>query len=183
MKSISAAVIACLLLTVLSLAQTPQGQQPSPPQQVLLMGYFVGDWTLEGTTKINPKTPGTPFHATEHSEWVPGGYFMETKKVMHGPLGDLHSVRMMEWVPQDKAYTYNEYNSLGEHVLAIGTANGNTWVWNSEKKLNGVVTKGRYIITLTSPAAYTFKSETEKPGGGWVTITEGKATRVQQQEQ
>lgn len=175
---VPAAITVGLILTAWALAQTsPQASAPAPEQQ--MMGYFAGDWTLTGTAKIDPKTPGTPFHATEHGEWVPGGYFLETKTVMHGPMGDVHSVRMMEWVPQDKAYTYNAYNSLGEHVMAIGTAQGNTWVWNSEKKLNGVVTKGRYVVTLTSPAAYTFKSETAKPGGGWVTVMEGKAERVQ----
>ena len=55
---------------------------------------------------------------------------------------------MMEYNALDKVYTYNEYNSLGEHVMAVGTVQGNTWVWNTEEKLNGVVTKGRYTVTF-----------------------------------
>lgn len=174
------AMVFCVTFATALLAQTPQPSQAQPPTQVRMMGYFAGDWTLSGTTKIGPKAPPAPFHAAEHAEWVPGGYFLEAKTVMHGPMGDVHSVRMMEWVSKDNAYTYNSYNSLGEHTVAIGTAEGDTWVWNAQEKLNGVATRGRYIVTLTSPASYTFKSQVGKPGGGWDTVMEGKATRVQQ---
>jgi hypothetical protein len=75
-------------------------------------------------------------------------------------------------------YTYNVYNSLGEHQVALGHVNGNTWTWNSEEKLNGITVTGRYTITLTSPNTYDFKSEVANPKGGWVTVMEGKATRV-----
>ena len=45
--------------------------------------------------------------------------------------------------------------------------------------LNGITTKGRYTITIVSPASYTFKSEVANPNGGWATVMEGKATRTQ----
>jgi hypothetical protein len=176
-----AAVLGLCMITAGALAQAPQPKPATAPSpQIQMMGYFAGDWTLSGTTKIGPKSPAVQFHATEHGEWVPGEYFLETKTVMHGPMGDVHSVRMMEFNPQSNQYTYNAYNSLGEHIMAVGTeTGGNTWVWNSEEKLNGVITKGRYTVVLTSPAAYTFKSEVAKPGGGWETVMEGKAARVQ----
>ena len=75
---------------------------------------------------------------------------MEIKSVTHGPLGDVHTVRMMEYNSADSVYTYNEYNSLGEHVLAVGKIEGQKWVWNTTKKLNGVTTKGRYITTFVT---------------------------------
>jgi hypothetical protein len=31
--------------------------------------------------------------------------------------------------------------------------------------------------------AYSFKSEVQKPGGGWLTVTEGTATRMPAQNQ
>jgi hypothetical protein len=186
------AVLLLSVLSVATMAQTPQATQgssvpvtPAAPSSTMaptpqqMMGYFAGNWKLSGTQKISPKSPGAPFTATERGEWVPGGYFLETHTVMHGPLGDIHSTRMMEFNPQDNAYTYNAYNSLGEHTMAIGHAEGDTWVWDSEAKLNGVVAKGRYTVTLTSPAAYNFKSEVAQPDGGWATVMEGKATRTQ----
>jgi hypothetical protein len=178
MRNIPSVAALCCILCTWTFAQTPQ-QAPAPTPQQQTMGYFAGDWKLAGTAKISPSTPATPFTATEHAEWVPGNYFLETHTVMHGPMGDVHSTRVMEYNSQDKVYTYNAYNSLGEHVMAEGTVEGKTWVWNAEEKLNGVVTKGRYTVTFISPDAYSFKSEVPKSDGGWVTVMEGKATRSQ----
>jgi hypothetical protein len=86
---------------------------------------------------------------------------------------------MMEYNVNDKVYTYNAYNSLGEHTMAIGTVQGDTWVWNAEEKMNSVITKGRYTVTFISPDAYSFKFAVPQPGGKWATVMEGKATRTQ----
>jgi hypothetical protein len=90
---------------------------------------------------------------------------------------------MMEYNPGDSVYTYNEYNSLGEHVVAIGKIEGQKWIWQTTKKLNGITTEGRYITTFVSQNSYSFTSQVQKPGGGWVTITEGTARRVPAQNQ
>jgi hypothetical protein len=179
MRRTLAAMALCLAMSVLAVTQAQPPQPPTPPTlQQEMMGYFAGDWKVTGTTKINPGSPSVPFHSTEHGEWVPGGYFLETHSVNHGPLGDVHGVRMMEYNPTNHVFTYNQYNSLGEHTVAVGNAEGNTWIWNADEKLNGVATKARYTLTLTSPTAYSYKSEVQKLNGEWVTITEGKATRV-----
>lgn len=160
-------------------AQAPQ--QPSPTgvlPQHQEMGYFAGDWTATGTARISPTTPAAPFTLKEHGEWVTDGYFLETKTSMKGTLGTVNSQRVMGYNVQDKVYTYNVYNSLGEHQVALGHVNGNNWTWDSEEKLNGITVEGRYTITLTSPNSYDFKSEVANPKGGWVTVMEGKATRV-----
>ncbi len=160
----------------------PPSQQapvPQPSQQQLAMGYFGGVWTIAGTTKISPASPAVPYHGTAQGEWVPGNFFLEIKYITHGPLGDIHTVRMMEYNPADSVYTFNEYNSLGEHILAIGHLNGNTWNWTAEQKLNGVVVPARYTFTFVSRSSYTFKSEVQSPNGAWATVMEGTATRAQ----
>jgi hypothetical protein len=174
------ALVLLLLAGIWAIAQAPQSPQSAsaPSQQQQMMGYFAGDWMLTGTTKVSPNSPSVPFHSTEHGEWVPGGYFLEIHSVSHGPLGDVHGVRMMEYNAAKQVFTYNAYNSLGEHQVAIGKAQGNTWTWNAEEKMNGVTTPGRYTVTLQSPYSYTFKSEVQKPGGAWVTVMEGTATRT-----
>jgi hypothetical protein len=155
-----------------------------PPQQTLVpssehqrMGYFVGDWKLRGTMNVSPNVPGGDFTSTEHSEWVTGGFFLETHSNMKSVMGDIRSVRVMEYNPDDKIYTYNAYNSLGEHQMAIGHVLDNTWAWTSEAKMNGVIAKGRYTITVVSPSVYTFRYETLTPAGSWSIVMEGKATR------
>jgi len=167
-----------LILTAAAFAQAPQSM-PAPSQQQLVMGYFAGDWKLTGTAKISPNGPSSPYTATEHGEWVQGQYFLEIHSVSHGPLGDIHGVRMLEYNPADKAYTYNAYNSLGEHTVAVGKfENENTWTWNAVEKMNGVATNGRYTVILTSNNTYTFKSEVQTSKGAWATVMEGKATRA-----
>jgi hypothetical protein len=170
----------------LASAQTPAGTQSKPPQQQAqaqptpqqMMGYFAGDWSLTGTAKISPNSPSAPFSSTEHGEWLPGGYFLEIRSVSHGPLGDVHGVRMMEYNTEKSLFTYNAYNSLGEHQIAICKVQGDIWVWNADEKMNGIAVKGRHTLTLTSPNSYNYKSEVQKPDGGWVTVAEGKATRT-----
>src|SRR3974390_402976 len=145
-------------ISSLALAQAPQQASPTgvlPQHQ--RMSFFLGDWTASGTSKISPKSPGAPFTLKEHGEWVTDGYFLETKTSMKGSMGTVNSQRVMGYNVEEKTYTYNVYNSLGEHQVALGHLNGNTWVWNSEEKLNGVVVKGRYTIVETGPNTFTFK--------------------------
>ena len=172
---------AFLLLFLSSMAFSQAPQQPSPSgvlPQHQRMGFFVGDWTASGTSKISPKSPAAPFTLKEHGEWVNDGYFLETKTSMKSDLGHVNSVRVMGYNVEDKVYTYNVYNSLGEHQLALGHLNGNTWTWDSAEKLNGIAIKGRYTIVETGPNTFTFKSEVADPKGGWVTVMEGQASRV-----
>ena len=56
------------------------------------------------------------------------GYFLETKSSMKGAMGTVNSVRVMGYNVEDKVYTYNIYNSLGEHQEALGHLNGITSV-------------------------------------------------------
>jgi len=185
----AAAIAICLFMGTTAIAQMnplqSQTQQaaPQPSPQQLAMGYFAGPWKLTGTTRISPASPAAEYRATATGEWIPGNFFLEIRYVTHGPMGDIHMVRMMEYNPADSVYTYNEYNSLGEHVVAVGKIEGQKWVWNTTKKLNGVMTKGRYITTFVTQDAYSFKSEVQKPGGGWLTVTEGTATRMPAQNQ
>ena len=188
MKLAAVAMMLCLGGGAPAIAQSAQSSVPSatapkPSPQQVAMGYFGGPWKLTGKSKISPSSPPADYNATATGEWIPGNFFMQIRYVTHGPMGDIHMVRMMEYNASDSVYTYNEYNSLGEHVVAIGKIEGQKWIWDTTKKLNGVTTKGRYITTFVTQDSYSFKSEVQKPGGGWLTVTEGVATRLPQQQQ
>lgn len=169
MKSLFAGATLWLLISVVAVAQAPTPQQ--------MMGYFGGDWNLTGTAKVSPNSPSAPYKSTQHGEWVGEG-FLEIHSVSHGPLGDVHGVRMLEYNPADQVFTMNAYNSLGEHQLGTCKPEGATWVWNLAEKMNGVAATRRETMTLTSPNSYTFKSEVQKPDGTWATVMEGTATRA-----
>jgi hypothetical protein len=169
------AVLCCASYCLAQFAQPTT--TPTPEHQK--MGYFAGDWKMQGTTKISPNAPGAPFTSTEHGEWVSGGFFLETHSSMHSVMGDVRGVRVLEYNPAAKVYTYNAYNSLGEHQMATGHVLDNIWTWTSEAQMNGLIAKGRYTITVVSPASYTFKYETLPQTGTWSTVMEGKATRAQ----
>ncbi len=174
-----AAFLTAMLLSAGAVAQIPQpapAATPVPQQQ--MMGYFVGDWTLKGTSKLSPTSPATPFTGKEHSAWVEGQFFVETHSEIRSALGDVMGTRVLEYNPQDQAYTYNAYNSVGEHIEGVGHVKGNTWTWTAVQKLNGVATKARYTLNFVSADSYSFKSEVATPNGGWAAVMEGTATRV-----
>ena len=177
MKLVVAIAAVCLFLSSWAVAQPQQQPTPSPQHQV--MGYFAGNWKAEGMMKLSPNGNPAPFSLTETGEWVTEGFFLETRTKMKSPLGAINSVRVMGYNPENGLYTYNVYNSLGEHQMATGHVLDNTWTWTSEAKLNGVIAKGRYTITVVSPVVYTFKYETLTSNGSWTTVMEGKATRSQ----
>ncbi|MGA6986789.1 MAG: DUF1579 family protein [Terriglobales bacterium] len=166
-----------LALLIVSPTSVVSGQTLFPTPEHQKMDYFAGDWKLQGTMKLSPTVPGGDFTSTEHSEWVSGNFFLQTHSSMHSVMGDVRGVRVMEYNADDKVYTYNAYNSLGEHQMAIGHILDNIWTWTSEAKMNGVLAKGRYTITVVSPVVYTFKYETLTQAGAWATVMEGKATR------
>ena len=152
-----------------------------------MMGYFVGNWKLKGTMKVSPTAPGGPFTSTEHSEWVPGSFFVETHSSMQSPMGNIRGMRVMEYNPADKVYTYNAYNSLGTpggarprsgQPLDVDRRRENEW-----RHVNGRYTITRFLPLRTRsslrwlrPAADGAPSWKAKPPGrnSEATVLHGK---------
>ena len=172
------AAILLLFTATPAISQGPAAPA-GPTQEQQVMEYFVGNWSLQGTMKISPTSPPAEFTGKEQSSWTPGSYFVETHTDLHGPLGDVRSTRVMEYNPKSKLYLYNVYNSLGEHIVALGHLKGSVWTWKAEQKLNGVIVQARYSFNFVSKDSYTFKEEVQTSPSTWVTVMQGTATRTQ----
>ena len=90
--------------------------------------------------------------------------------------GEEHAVTGYD--TNEKKYTYNSFNSMGEAISSKGTVSGGTWTWLSETKTGKTVTKVRFTLKEVSPTSYTFKIETSPDGAKWTTAGEGKATKT-----
>ena len=77
-----------------------------------------------------------------------------------------------------KAFTYESFNSSGEHQVATATpdADGKVWSWYSSPDRPGPM-KWRYTETVLSPASYAIKFEMSQDGKTWTSVMEGKATK------
>ena len=172
------ALVITMVCAALVAAQTPQ-QPPKPGPEVKKLDYFSGNWKSEGDTKPSPFGPGGKFTATEHNEWMEGGFFLLTHGNETTPMGSGTGVGVFGYDANEKVYTFDEFNSMGESVHAKGTLAGDTWTWTNEEKMQGKMMRGRYTIKTLSPTSYTFKFEMAPEGGAWSTVMEGKATKTQ----
>ncbi len=158
------------------MAQGPPMPKAQPEHQKLQ--YFVGEWNSEGETKASPFGPAGKFSSTDHNQML-GDFFLAIHSEGSGPMGSIKEVGVMGYDSKAKKYTYDAFNSMGEHSTATGTISGNTWTWQSaEQEMGGKKVKGRFTLKEVSPTSYTYTFENSVDGGPWTKIMEGKATKV-----
>jgi hypothetical protein len=151
---------------------------PKPDPALAKLAYFVGDWKLDAETKHNQSMAGKRFSSTSHNQWLAGGFFLigESEESSGGSAGKTMTV--FGYDPSAKAYTYYAFNSIGQIERAVGTLQGNVWIWTSEQKIENQVFRGRLTIETVSSTSYKFKSEIASGPTGWVTVLEGTATKT-----
>jgi len=177
MKRIATLTLPVLISFVqIGLAQTPPAPKPGPEQKKL--AYFVGQWKTEGEMKPGAMGPGGKFTSTDRSEMFPGGFFLVMHSTGTTPMGTMREIAIMGYDPNQKLYTYDGFDNMGEHDISKGTLEGDTWKYNSETKMGGQVYKGRFTMKEISPSEYTFKFEMSPDGATWTTAVEGKSTKI-----
>jgi hypothetical protein len=150
--------------------------KPAPENQKL--HYFIGEWKSEGDMKPNPMGPGGKFTATDHNQML-GDFFLVMHSQGTSPMGESKEVAIMGYDPKAKTYTYDGYNSMGEHQTSTGTLSGDTWTWLApEQEMGGKKMKGRFTLKQVSATEYTYKYDISSDGGAWTNVMEGKATKV-----
>jgi hypothetical protein len=151
---------------------------PKPAPEVKKLDIFAGTWSLDGTMKPGMMGPGGTMTESEKCEWMQGGFYL----ICHSDykseaMGSGTGISAMGYSTDDKAYTYREFNSMGEFEDSRGTIDGDTWTWTSDEKMEGMTMKGRFTMKNVSAKSYNFTFEMSQDGTKWSTVMEGKATK------
>jgi len=160
-----------------TLAQEPP-QMPKPGPEVQRLGYFVGKWQGEGELKPGPFGPGGKFTTSDNNEWFTGGFFLVMRSDEKSPMGNGQSMMVVGYNAEQKVYTFHSIDSMGEAETATGTVQGDTWTWLGESKMGGRSLKSRFTLKELSPTSYSMKLDMSTDGTNWMTMMEGKATKV-----
>jgi hypothetical protein len=173
----AAALLAGLRL-VLPAAACAQPPMPKPGPEVQKLGYLAGGWEGESEAKPGPMGPGGKMHTTQSCEWFAGGFFLVCRTKYTGGMGTVESMSESGYDAVAKVYTYHSVNNFGEAESATGTVTGDTWTWSFEIQMGPRKLPSRYVSTLASPTAYTYKVESQMDGGAWTTFLEGTLHKV-----
>jgi hypothetical protein len=171
-----AMIIAAMIVFATSVMA--QMEMPKPGPEHKKMEIFVGSWTLDGETKPSPMGPGGKVIEKESCEWMEGDYFIVCHSEYKSPMGNGVGLSVMGYSNAEKAYTYREFNSLGDFEDSRGHLEGETWTWTSDEKMGGMTMKGRFTMKMTSATSYDFSYEMSEDGTKWTNLMEGKATKA-----
>jgi hypothetical protein len=166
-----------LLTAVLWLAAAAAAQMnmPKPGPEHKKLDYFTGTWACDADVKPGPMGPGGKISTPQDAKWMEGGYFVVIHSQMKSAsMGNGSGIAFLGYDFDEKKYTYNEFNSMGEAVQSKGTVDGDAWTWIGDMKPAG---KGRFSEKILSPNSYTFKFEVSSDSANWTPVMEGKCTK------
>jgi len=176
MKRSSLILAVMCAASILASAQMPPTPKPGP--ELKKLDNFAGNWTCSGDMKPGPMGPGGKMSMSEDSKWMDGGFYVVVhSKYDSGNMGSGMGVSFMGYDPDEKKYTYDEFNSSGEKVHAKGTVDGDDWTWLSDMKMGPQTATGRFSEKILSPTSYAFKFEMSQDGKNWNLVMEGKCTK------
>ena|SRR5437867_1099938 len=174
----SVAVVVCLLISSVVIAQAP-APAPKPGPEQKKFEAFVGTWTYEGEAKKSPFGPAGKISGTDIYEMLPGSFFIQHRWDEKNPLGNAKGLEVWGYDPVKKTYTYNYFSSLGEMGSGRFTINGNTWEFTgSGVTYEGKTAFGRGTLTFNSPMSLTIKGEASADGKTFAPAFEGKWTKT-----
>lgn len=174
MKNIGIISMAWLALATVAVAQM---DMPKPGPEHKKLDMFAGAWTLEGDMKPSAMGPGGKTTENEKCEWMEGGFFLVCHTDFKTTMGNGSGISFMGYSPDDRAYTYREFNSWGEFTDSKGAVDGDTWTWTNDEKMSSITMKGRFTMKVTSPTSYNFTFEMSQDGTKWTTVMDGKAIK------
>jgi hypothetical protein len=172
-----AAAVGCLVMLFGAVAAVPQSHTPTPNPELKKQDFFLGEWTLEGTTKGSAFGPGgQKFKSTERLEWMPGGFFLLAHSYVEGKLAEL---TIIGYDAEEKAFTHTSYGTGGNIERWLGTARSDTWTWTREgRPVDGKAIRVRLTIIKTSPRSYSFVQDVKAgDAADWSIVAEGTGVK------
>lgn len=180
-KKITGILIAPFLFAV---AVHAQMAPPAPAPELAKLDYFAGTWNTDSDMKASSFGPGGKVTSVDHVSWMEGKFFLIIhSKFSSKAMGNGVEYAVLGYDSKRKQYTYESFNSEGEHEVATGTldADGKVWTWYSSPETGGPM-KWRYTETILSPSAYAIKFEMAPDGTNWSTVMDGKASKAAKAE-
>lgn len=179
MKKAAALLPVCLfLLIVPALAQQAPPAAPKPGAEVQRLGFGLGTWKIEGDTKPFGPMPGGKTTTVQTCEWFTGGFFLECHSENTSVMGIKKAVFYEGYDPNEKVYTYHEFNDLGQPFESKGTVNGDTWIWNTISKMGDTTVTLRLTVKEVSKTEFTYKIEMSQNGGEFALLQEATGRKV-----
>lgn len=148
-----------------------------PGPELRKLDYFVGTWIMNGEMKPTAMGRGGKMTETDRNQWMEGGFFLVVHSEFKTPMGDGAGVAYMGYDPNEKVYTYDEFNSMGEAIHSRGAVHSDTWIWSGERKTDGEITRTRLIQKVMSPSSYDFRFEMSADAENLTAVMEGKAIK------
>jgi uncharacterized protein DUF1579 len=152
-------------------------EMPKPGPEHKKLGYFIGNWSMDGDMKPGPMGPGGKMTGSENCSWFDGRYAVVCKDSGTGPMGPMKGMGVITYDREDKMYEYFGIDSTGMSEKAEGKYENDSYVYTNEGKMNGKSYKGRYTMSNMKPDSYDFKYEMSEDGNTWNTVMEGKNTK------
>ena len=177
-RLVSCAAIVALSGVAAVFAQ--EGGAPKPTPEHKRLGYFVGNWTTEGTMQPSEMGPGGKTTAVDKCAWFDGGFAVVCQSEGKSAMGPSKSIGILGYSAEEKVYTYTGVDSSGMAMTSVprGTVKGDTWIYNDESMMGGKKVKSRVTIKEVSPTQYTFKMDMQTPDGKWAPLMESTSTKT-----
>ena len=153
---------------------------PGPSPEHKKLAAFVGTWADEAEMKPGPFGPGGKLILRETCEWFTGGFSIVCHTESTGFMGDLRTLSVLSYDPEEKVYRFYELNSMGRSSTAKGIVDGDTWTFDGESKMGDKLVKTRSTIKILSPDSAVLKSEVSMEGGPMTLLMDLKGSRVKQ---
>jgi len=142
------------------------------------LGVFIGKWNVVGDMTPSALSPGGRFAGVHSGAWDFGGYFVVMRYSGRDNGRPVSQIDLFGWDADNKRYTYDSFNSLGQRASFTGSVAGDTWTWSAERTAGGARLRMRMVQHFTADGTMTWKIETSTDGTHWATAVTGQAKRA-----